>query len=176
MYEQQAVQHVQVKAAGAANGKDPLELLHLPSLESTPHDFLLPPDYSSLHAAINTDDLPAGMSAGSMTRKKAYSHRHILWPCNLPERRSPLTFEVQLSWIVQALPINSVFTQPGATALIRAFELMRTISFFTVGTSPYCRPAFPLAYSAWPACPNLPHSLPVTTIDRFSSSLPPFWS
>lgn len=69
-------------------------------------------------------------------------------------------------------PISSVLTHPGATALMRAFPFNRTISFFTVGTSPYCKPDLPEAYSACPAWPNLPHSLPVTTMAKFSSSRP----
>lgn len=61
---------------------------------------------------------------------------------------------------------------PGATALILALEFNLTISFFTPRTRPYCKPAFPEAYSVCPACPNFPVSDPVTTMDTFSISVP----
>lgn len=87
-------------------------------------------------------------------------------------------------------PMRGVFTQPGATALIRAFEFNRTISFLTVRTRPYCRPAFPDAYlirsvrcnprhqaevktdSECPSWPNFPVSEPVITMATLSSSPP----
>jgi hypothetical protein len=68
--------------------------------------------------------------------------------------------------------INFVSTQPGATALILALEFNLTISFLTPLTNPYIKPALPLPYSACPSWPNFPHSLPVTTIARWSISLP----
>ena len=68
--------------------------------------------------------------------------------------------------------MRGVSTQPGATAFILALLFKRTISFFTPRTRPYWRPALPDAYSVCPAWPNLPVSDPVTTIARFSSSLP----
>lgn len=69
-------------------------------------------------------------------------------------------------------PINGVLTHPGATALILASLFSCVISFLQPLTRPYCRPALPLAYSECPACPNFPHSLPVTTTARFSNCLP----
>jgi hypothetical protein len=69
-------------------------------------------------------------------------------------------------------PIKAVSTQPGATALILAFRLSRTISFFTPLTRPYCKPDLPEAYSVCPACPYTPVSLPVTMMAKFSISLP----
>jgi hypothetical protein len=81
--------------------------------------FLRFPDNPTLHASIHTQTLPRHMPRSLMASQKRHRLRNIFRLCDLPQRHSALSFQIQLSRIIQTVA-NQIGIDPARSNSINA--------------------------------------------------------